>query len=1061
MEGDNRIPKAILPRKGGKLGKFDLEVLADSILSAAIDVGGSDEKIAEEEAEKIGRKLYHKYGPVVTPDQINEISFDTLMEDGYDGTSWALRIRAKRKERADGRLGVLGSRGAKGSLNSFLMVGSPSKETSTGWDRSRIVLSLINEANLDLKTAESIAEEAETYIFSGNVPQITTQLIREAVHTELIRRDLIDAANLYRSFSIPRADLEELINNKITENANVVSNNPEAINFGLSGTLLKAYSLSCVFSPDVADAHSLGAIHLHDSDMPTRVYCSAHSLEYLKKYGLKLKNLNSSSAPPKHAKTLVGHANTFLASMQSYYAGALGLGDINVFFAPVLQKDLEEKGREKIEILKQKLNRDRERVDRYREDGRDVSLLEEKLQDDEREVRRYEADPMSVLSKKYKNNFLGQVAQEFIFRGSQNAFARGGQTLFLDFNIHTSVPKHLRNTPVILDGAYQLRTRQGLISLEERKLEERTKSGYNLMELIDPRNREVVLRERKEIIRDDDGRELKEHIVQERLTKEDERVVTYGDYTDLARDFTMAMLQKFKEGDERGAPFAFPKCDFHINEDSLDREKNPEDSRVIDYACEVASENGSVYIVMDRDDVVMSACCRLRTTIDDDYVLKHPEAMRFCGFQNVTINLPQAAYRAAKNGRKNLEGFLEEIDKTMDLVVKAHLQKKEFIEKQQVPGGAQHQTGAECCDGQKYVDTNKATYIIGLLGLNDAMHFMYGKELHEFTPEEIKERELRVTAHMSNRARMYEKKTGLKISLEESPAESATRRLSLIDLNLYPEETKSVVKGDIETGDTYYTNSIHLAPDAPVDLITRIKRQALHHPAITSGAITHAFVGEERPPASSIRNLVEKTFYDTQTAQLTISPEFTICESCDNVSPGLLEKCACGSEEVYGVTRIVGYFSRIPIWNPSKRQELKDRHKGNYYLSDSMGGGEMPSVSSGNGQEIIINRYGKPGCGQCKKLEERVQKIIDMYAKKGIHIKEVYHDVYTDDGGVEFLTARLNPSRLPAVVMMSNNEEVYRKETKYASDNGSRAELVTVSNIKKGIDSYLNQNANL
>ena len=26
--------------------------------------------------------------------------------------------------------------------------------------------------------------------------------------------------------------------------------------------------------------------------------------------------------------------------------------------------------------------------------------------------------------------------------------------------------------------------------------------------------------------------------------------------------------------------------------------------------------------------------------------MKHPESIRFCGFQNVTINLPQAAYRA-------------------------------------------------------------------------------------------------------------------------------------------------------------------------------------------------------------------------------------------------------------------------------------------------------------------------------------------------------------------------------------------------------------------------------
>ncbi|HHT9131598.1 MAG TPA: hypothetical protein ACFYED_03845 [Candidatus Tripitaka californicus] len=33
---------------------------------------------------------------------------------------------------------------------------------------------------------------------------------------------------------------------------------------------------------------------------------------------------------------------------------------------------------------------------------------------------------------------------------------------------------------------------------------------------------------------------------------------------------------------------------------------------------------------------------------------------------------------------------------------------------------------------------------------------------------------------------------------------------------------------------------------------------------------------------------------------------------------------------LYGVTRIVGYYSRISNWNKSKLGELRDRHKGNY-----------------------------------------------------------------------------------------------------------------------------------
>ena len=96
-------------------------------------------------------------------------------------------------------------------------------------------------------------------------------------------------------------------------------------------------------------------------------------------------------------------------------------------------------------------------------------------------------------------------------------------------------------------------------------------------------------------------------------------------------------------GDSNGHVFAFPKCDLHVNADSF---SDPRQLDLLEYACQAASENGTPYFVFDRDEVTLSACCRLRTTIEDNYMLRHLESMRFCGFQNITVNLPQAAYRA-------------------------------------------------------------------------------------------------------------------------------------------------------------------------------------------------------------------------------------------------------------------------------------------------------------------------------------------------------------------------------------------------------------------------------
>ena len=40
----------------------------------------------------------------------------------------------------------------------------------------------------------------------------------------------------------------------------------------------------------------------------------------------------------------------------------------------------------------------------------------------------------------------------------------------------------------------------------------------------------------------------------------------------------------------------------------------------------------------------------------------------------------------------------------------------------------------------------------------------------------------------------------------------------------------------------------------------------------------------------------------------------------------------CGSKNVNLLSRIVGYFSNIKVWNKSKKEELKSRGEGNYKL---------------------------------------------------------------------------------------------------------------------------------
>lgn len=795
-----------------------IEKLVDDI-EAEVRSFGQEEVAATVLGDMVMKKLK----------EINEVAyvrFASYYKSFTDITSFQKSLDA---------VNVISEEQTKDSTDIHLFVSAPTQGLTSKWDRQKIIEALMNETGITKEEAESIAVSVEKKVLGSGMKTITVSLVRELVDNELFERGLGKKLEKQQTLGIPSFNLNQIIFTKSNENSNIAANNPEAVNMEIAEVILKQYALKEIFSKDVADAHMGGAIHIHNLGMPIRVYCSAHSPEYLKKYGLRLLNLSTASTPAKYAGTLTGHINTFLASMQAYYAGALGLAYINIFYAPLL------------------------------------------------------------VGYDYKR--MKQEAQYLIFSCSQNAFSRGGQTLFIDFNIHLGIPSYLKNVPAIgAGGKYMHKMPDGSIKYLD----------------------DVPRDEKGDLVQPKEG-----------------RILTYSDFEHEAQSFAKAMMEVWMAGDSDGKPFPFPKFNLHINNETFTDLKQNE---LFNFACKVSSANGATYFVFDREDATLSQCCRLKTKITDNYMIQHPESMRFCGFLNVTLNLPQAAYRA----EGDLDKTIEEIRKTMDIAAKAHLQKKTFIRKiSSQPGAPLWQLGMATPDGKPYVDLEKVTHIIGLIGLNECVKRVTGQELHE--SDEAYKTGLKIISAMYFKCKELEKELGVKFTLEETPAESTSLRLAKLDMVKYP-EAKNYIRGNMENGEVYYTNSIHFAPDAPLSIIERIDKQGKFNSLIESGSITHLFVGEHLPDANSIANLVKKTWDNTQSAQIVFSPEFTVCDDCKKVSLGYKRSdennCKfCGSDNIYGISRVVGYYSIIggkkdgrefEGWIKSKQGEFKDRQKGNY-----------------------------------------------------------------------------------------------------------------------------------
>jgi len=397
----------------------------------------------------------------------------------------------------------------------------------------------------------------------------------------------------------------------------------------------------------------------------------------------------------------------------------------------------------------------------------------------------------------------------------------------------------------------------------------------------------------------------------------------YGDYLKEAQTFATAMFEVYKEGDGAGRPFFFPKPLVHMTEKFFTTEGHEDFLQLIS---DVAALMGNTYFVFDRGETAkISECCRLSFKLDysDLQDAKEPWRMRYSAIQNVTLNLPRLAYLAEKDEAK----LFSVIEQMLEKAVLAHREKRKFIEELLKEGNeGPLSLLANNRDGESYLRLRRVTHLVGILGLNELVQFHTGKELHE--SNEALKFGLKVISFMKLKCQELSDKYDLHFVLEQTPAESTAYRFAKLDLTHFPEQAKQVVKGKPDSGEVYYTNSTYFNVAQPMNPVDKVKLEGLFHPLIDAGALTHVWLGESQPNAESIANFVIKTFKNTDNAQIAFSPEFTTCYDCGKTARGLKESCpSCTSENIEGITRITGYFSKIPGWNKGKIGELKDRHR--------------------------------------------------------------------------------------------------------------------------------------
>lgn len=186
----------------------------------------------------------------------------------------------------------------------------------------------------------------------------------------------------------------------------------------------------------------------------------------------------------------------------------------------------------------------------------------------------------------------------------------------------------------------------------------------------------------------------------------------------------------------------------------------------------------------------------------------------------ITLNLPRAAFRSARDRRSSIE---KEIDELLDLAVKGHLERRRFIERLAANRENPLWDLIGRAGGAPFVPIEEIEFRIGLLGLNECVKFLTGHDLHQ--DAEAARFGLDLVRELYKKLRKEERSLGIRLVLEETANVGPLRALERADRQKHPQMAE-IERGRQAQWGPSYSDGVRFHRMAPVDPLRRVEELA-------------------------------------------------------------------------------------------------------------------------------------------------------------------------------------------------------------------------------------------
>lgn len=337
----------------------------------------------------------------------------------------------------------------------------------------------------------------------------------------------------------------------------------------------------------------------------------------------------------------------------------------------------------------------------------------------------------------------------------------------------------------------------------------------------------------------------------------------YSEYVAESQRLLLALLDVLVEGDGEGKIFTLPLPLIHISEESF---KSPGMSEFLGKLAEFILRTGHASLIFERGNARrLSRSFSLPfTTLKN---LEPPWENRHAVIHNVIINLPRLGY-IAHGSDLHLFAKLTEM---MELVAEAHMQKRVFIEKL-LAAGKEGPLGILMMkqNGKSFLRLEQANFLISLTGLNELVQIHKGKQFHE--SDEAVAFGLEIISHMHSMCERLSQRHHITFVLNGFPNQAVSSRLARLDLRYYSPDSGHVVKGELSSGNVYYTDSIYMNPAETHALLDRIQIEGKFSRDLPGGSISWVPVKENFSHKKSLVDFILAVFRETENSQIYFTP---------------------------------------------------------------------------------------------------------------------------------------------------------------------------------------------